>query len=301
MLTNLDVAALRSLVVGMDLGSFNKAADRVGRSASAVSAQIKKLEEQAGTPLFRKSGRGLALTEAGGVMLGYARRLIELNDEAASALRGVGLEGWIGLGLQEDFGEVVLPDVLGRFARAHPKVRIEARVSRNALLLESVAASQVDLALAWGNPATLELGARPGMQSEQVACPDMCWIASAALPWRFDSAEPLPLVAFSHPCLFFDAATAALDHAGIAWRVAFTSPSLSGLWAATAAGLGVTVRTRYALPANVAPASNMPIVLPELPALPLVLLRASRHPTPLVEVLADLILESLRGQVLPAG
>ncbi|TES62674.1 LysR family transcriptional regulator, partial [Burkholderia cepacia] len=147
---NFDVAALRSLVAGVDLGSFAKAADRVARSSSAVSAQIRKLEEQAGTPLFVKSGRGLALTDAGDAMLRYARRMIELNDEAAAAVRGVNLDGWVRVGLQEDFGEAILPDVLGRFARAHPKVRIEARVARNADLLDRLDANQLDLALVWG-------------------------------------------------------------------------------------------------------------------------------------------------------
>src|SRR5271156_3062899 len=89
-----DISVLRSLIAGMDLGSFAKASDRIGRSTSAISAQIRKLEEQAGTPLFRKSGRGLALTEAGDTMLAYARRMIELNDEAAVAVRGADLEGW---------------------------------------------------------------------------------------------------------------------------------------------------------------------------------------------------------------
>ena len=149
-LLNFDIAFLRSYVAGIDLGSFARAADKVGRSTSAVSAQLKKLEEQAGMPLFRKDGRGLALTPAGEVLLGYARRLLELNDEAAVALRGAELEGWIRLGLQEDFGEALLPDVLGRFARAHPKVRIEAHVARNTALMEGLAMGQLDLALLWG-------------------------------------------------------------------------------------------------------------------------------------------------------
>src|SRR6516164_8662140 len=127
-----DLDVLRSFMTGMELGSFAKAADRLGRSTSAVSAQLRKLEDQAGTAIFRKSGRGLALTEAGETMLAYARRLIDLNDEAASAIHGVELEGWVRLGLQEDFGDALLPDVLGRFTRAHPKVKIEARVARNA-------------------------------------------------------------------------------------------------------------------------------------------------------------------------
>ena len=83
---NFDLDVLRTFVTGIELGSFAKAADRLGRSTSAVSAQLKKLEEQAGTPVLRKSGRGMVLTEAGETMLAYARRLLELNDEAAAAL-----------------------------------------------------------------------------------------------------------------------------------------------------------------------------------------------------------------------
>src|SRR5262245_2963276 len=119
---NLDIAALRALIAGMDLGSFARAADEVGRSGAAVSAQIHKLEAAAGAPLFRKAGRSLALTEAGERMLRYARRMVALNDEAVAAVRGADLSGGVRLGLQEEFGEAMLPAVLGRFARAHPRV-----------------------------------------------------------------------------------------------------------------------------------------------------------------------------------
>src|SRR5471030_2857615 len=102
--TNFDVASLRTFVVGMELGSFAKAADRVGRSTSAVSAQIKKLEEQSGAPLFKKAGRNLALTEAGETMLRFARRLIDLNDEAAVAVRGTLLAGSMSFGLHAELG-----------------------------------------------------------------------------------------------------------------------------------------------------------------------------------------------------
>jgi DNA-binding transcriptional LysR family regulator len=281
-----DLAVLRSFVAGMDLGSFAKAADRVGRSTSAISAQIRKLEEQAGTTLFRKSGRGLALTDAGEVMLAYARRLVELNDEASVAVRGVDLEGWIRLGLQEDFGEVVLPDVLGRFARAHPKVRIEARVARNTELLERIDAGQLDLALVWGTTGAAQM--------QPLASPSMRWIGSSTVPWQDDRDEPLPLIAFDRPCLFHSAATAALDRVGIKWRVAFTSPSLSGLWAAAAAGLGVTVRTCYGLPATVRALDEAQHALPTLPAITLALHRTPGTASPPIERLASLVVDSVR-------
>ncbi|WP_415867642.1 LysR substrate-binding domain-containing protein [Burkholderia ubonensis] len=302
---NFDIAALRSLVAGMDLGSFAKAADRVARSSSAVSAQIRKLEEQAGTPLFVKSGRGLALTDAGDAMLRYARRMIELNDEAAAAVRGVSLDGWVRIGLQEDFGEAILPGVLGRFARAHPKVRIEARVAHNAELLERLDANQLDLALVWGDPASAAFVARTGIDSEEIARVPMRWIGAAGSGAAGDGDageasvrmpdEPLPLVVFDRPCRFFGAATDALDRAGVPWRVAFTTPSLAGLWAAASAGLGLTVRSHYGLPASVRLLDAAPLGLPELPSVPLMLLRRASSATPTVDRLARIMTQAVSG------
>ncbi|MGO7263823.1 LysR substrate-binding domain-containing protein [Rhizobium johnstonii] len=288
--TIFDLDVLRTFSTGMELGNFAKAAERLGRSTSAVSAQLKKLEEQAGTPIFRKAGRGLALTDAGETMLGYARRLLELNDEAAAAVNSVELEGWVRLGLQEDFGETLLPDVLGRFARAHPKVRIEARVVRNAELLERVTSGKLDLALAWSD-GTLTA------HCERIGEVPMRWIgpSEGQSAWHAASGEPMPLASLEAPCLLRSAATKALDEAGISWRLAFVSPSLGGLWAATAAGLGLTIRTPIGLPAKVRPLAPKTIGLPDLPKLGLVLHRAEAEPQPAAVRLAELVLQSVQG------
>jgi len=290
--TIFDLDVLRTFSAGMELGNFAKAADRLGRSTSAVSAQLRKLEEQAGTPIFRKAGRGLALTDAGETMLAYARRLLELNDEAAAAIHSVELEGWVRLGLQEDFGETLLPEVLGRFARAHPKVRIEARVVRNVELIDRVTAGKLDLALAWSDGVLTP-------HYEPIAEVPMRWIGAAAgpRPWTTESREPLPLASLEAPCLMRTAATKALDRAGIPWRVAFVSPSLGGLWAATAAGLGVTIRTPIGLPAKVKPLAPVEAGLPELPKLGLVLHRAEAEPGPATARLASIVLQSVREAV----
>jgi len=281
-----DLAVLRSFVAGMDLGSFAKAASRVGRSTSAVSAQIHKLEAQSGTALFEKAGRHLRLTSAGETLMVYARRLIELNDEAADALRGIALDGWVRLGMQEDFGESALSDVLGRFARAHPKVRIEAHIARNADLLARIESNQLDLALMWTDAAPND----GTLASTLIATPPMCWIGSASVPLPRTQGEPLPLVAFDRQCLFHSAAVSALDRAGIAWRVAFTSPSLAGIHAATAAGIGVAVRTPYGLPRTLT-VMGAESGLPDLPSIPLTLVRQGHTPTPSVARLAQIILE----------
>lgn len=295
-----DLDVLRSFVAGVELGSFGRAADRLGRSTSAVSAQLKKLEEQAGVPLLRKAGRGLTLTDAGETMLAYARRLLELNDQASVAVRGTRLQGRVRLGLQEDFGEILLPHVLGQFARAHPQVRIEARVARNAELLERVAAGELDLALAWDHDAARPHGVR-------LAELPLCWIGPAvtdparAAPAR-DADGALPLVAFEAPCLFRSRATDALDRAGIAWTAAFISPSLAGLWAAASAGLGLMVRTPLGLPAGLRVLAPGEQGLPSLPPLSLSLYHAQGRPGPVAAALADIVRRGVRDSVaaLPA-
>jgi DNA-binding transcriptional LysR family regulator len=285
-----DLDVLRSFVTGIEQGSFAKAADRLGRSTSAISAQLKKLEDQAGTPLLRKAGRGMALTDAGETLLGYARRLLDLNDEAATAIRGVELEGWVRLGLQEDFGESLLPDVLGRFARAHPKVRIEVRIARNAELLERVTTGRLDLALAWD-------GGIASPYVERVSDVPMRWIDAAGLsPSPQTREEPLSLVVLEAPCLLRTAAIDALDRAGVPWRIAFTSASLAGIWAAVAAGLGISVRTPLGLPASVRALEANESGLPALPMLGLALHRAEAEPTPAVARLANLIMQRLQEQ-----
>jgi DNA-binding transcriptional LysR family regulator len=238
----LDLDVLRTFVTGHDLGTFAAAAERLGRSQSALSLQLRKLESQTGQSLLRKDGRGLALTPAGEIMLSYARRLIELNDEAMSAVRGVAVEGWVRLGLVQDFAESWLPGLLGRFARAHPGVRVEARVDRGAPLAAAVAKGDLDMALVWGD--------LPGPDRTELAGMPMVWIG--APQHAMTRVRPLPLVTFEPPCVFRDAAVRALDRARIPWRVAFTSPSLAGLWAAVEAGLGVTPRTRHAVPPRLA-------------------------------------------------
>ena len=282
---NLDMDALRSFVLGVELGSFSKAADRVGRSASAVSEQMTRLEAQAGKQLLRKQGRGLVPTDAGETMLGYARRLLELNDEAVSIVRGAELEGWVRLGLPQDFAERWLPEVLGRFARQHPRVRVEVRAERSSDLIERVEAGRLDLALTWGVPE--------GPHTERLMELPIRWIGPVdrALEWK--TGEPMPLVAFEPPCRFRAAGIAALDAAGVPWRLAFTSPSLTGLWAAVAAGLGVSLRTPAGLPGNVRIIGAEEPRLPALPRIALSFRAADAEHSPAVALLASILRETL--------
>lgn len=283
-LVNLDIDILRSFVTGTELGSFAKAADLLGRSPSAISLQLRKLEEQVGQSLLRKQGRGLALTEAGEVLLGYAQRILELNDEADIALRGLkALEGWVRIGVPQDFAETWLPGLLARFERAHPKVRIEARVERGSVLTTAVENGKLDFALTWR-----QSGNNGG---EVVAARKLAWIGTES--WRPDPQGVLPLVAFDTPCAFREAAITALDGAGIAWRQAFMSPGLAGIWAAVTAGLGVTLRTAAGKPAHLHILQSADTGLPPPGTLDLVLHRRKGSVPQSVIALQRLVIEAV--------
>ncbi len=289
--TNLDMDVLRTFVLGFQLGSFARAAEQLGRSQSAVSTQLRKLEDQIGAKLVHRAGRGLALTNAGESMLAYAQRLLELNDEAVDRVRDIELAGWIGLGMPQDFADTFLPGVLGRFTRAHPKVRVEAHVDRSAPLKEKVRNGALDVVLAWND-------GYPVAHPTDIADISMAWLGRPDLldPARL-KAESIPLIVFEQPCPFRAAATAALDAMGIPWKVVFSTPSLSGMWAAAEAGLGLAVRTSIAVPKGVDVIDPAVAGLPPLPSIPLVLYRAERDAGPAVQRLVDIVLEAVRVRI----
>jgi DNA-binding transcriptional LysR family regulator len=281
---NLDLDVLRTLVAAQELGGFNRAADQIGRTQSAVSQQVRRLEEQLGQALYRKNGRGVALTEAGDVMLAYARKMLELNDEAVAAIRGVAVEGTVRFGLPSDLAETWLSTTLGRFKRAHPTVLIEAVVERNAVLLEQLDKGKLDLVLAFGGQERSD--------ALRLANLPMRWIGPASRQISFAAGEPLPLVMYGPPCFFRQAGIDALGKAGIPWRTAFTSPSLHGLWAAIDAGLGVTVRTALGLPSSLAVLGERN-GLPPVPTISLCLHDARRQLAPATDRLKDILMETL--------
>lgn len=290
--TAFDPDVLRGFVLGIELGSFAKAAARLNRSTSAVSAQLKRLEEQVGMPLVHRVGRGMVLTEQGEVMLSYARRLLDLNDEAAAAVCSERLEGRVRLGLQEDFGERLLPGVLGRFARAHPKLHIEVRVASNMRLKEDVSLGKLDLALVWKADSE-------SLSAETLASVPMKWIGPVSSQPLQTLDDPLPLVVLETPCMLRQMAIDALDRAGIAWRIAFSSASLGATWAAITAELGIGIRTPLCLPAQVRALNAQEAGLPELPGLELSLYHAETAPSLAVTRLGQIIRQHV-AELVPA-
>jgi DNA-binding transcriptional LysR family regulator len=236
----LDLELIRTLSLVQETGTLARAARRVARTVSAVSLQLKRLEAQCGRPLFRRSGRRLALNAEGERVLAVGRRMLSLNDQLLEGLREEAA-GTIRLGLPQDVAERWLPTALARFGRARPRVQLEVRVERNLVLQELLARGGLDLAVTF-DP-------EPGRPDPEEVYLPVRWLAAREFRWA--PGTPLPLVLFEPPCTFRRLALEALDRTGIPWRVIFSSPSLSGLWAAVSAGLGVTVRTELAAPSGV--------------------------------------------------
>ena len=285
--TNLDLDTLRTLVVAFDLGGYGQAAARLGRTPSALSLQMKRLQQEVGATLFRKEGRNLALNEIGEVVLRYGRRMLELNDEMLDTARGASLAGAVRLGFAQDFAETVLPQVLSRFTKLYPIVQIEVRIDQNARLVRAIENDQLDLALALGyaeRPSAHQIGQLP-----------MVWIADHRFVRRTE--QLLPLVLCEAPCSIRQRALQILDQAGIGWRIAVVSPSLAGLWAAASAGLGVTVRTEMGLPQNLI-GSKALFDLPKVGAFSVTLHRKSERNPAAVERLDEIVREVVMG-ILP--
>ncbi|TPL82453.1 LysR family transcriptional regulator [Mesorhizobium sp. B2-3-13] len=229
----LDPDLLRTFLAFVDSGSLARAAASVGRSPSAVTAQMQRLEEIVGELLLAPQGRGRGLTLAGEDLVGHARRILAVHREAWLALKGARAAGRVAIGTTQDFADSGLPDLLRAFASSHPRVRIELRVGRSAELAQALQAGSLDLAIVMRQTAAPdEVG---------VLCEPMIWLCSSkGLASR---QEELPLALLDPYCGFREAALAALDAAGRHYRIAAGSASLAGLRTAVNAGVALTLRT----------------------------------------------------------
>jgi len=229
----MDLELLRTFVAVVDSAGFAKAAGRRHMTQSTVSQQMKRLAEQAGHPLFAIDGRRRILTPSGELLLGYARRLLALHDDALRALGEKTAGDLVRIGSPQDFAETRLPDALRAFHRSHPRVHAEVRVGSSPELARLVDESALDVAIVF----TARGAATPLFARERG-----CWLAAPDFTPPA-SGEPWPLALFDAPCAFREAALQALDTARLPWRIVYSTPSLSGLLAAVRAGLAITLRT----------------------------------------------------------
>ncbi len=257
-LSNVSLDSLRTLVTTQDVGGFGRASEILGLTPSAISLQMKRLQDEIGVPLFRKQGRKLLLTEQGEIAVRYARRVLELNDEMIDVLRGSSRSGVVRTGFAQDFTANVLPLVIERFSGLYPLVKLEVTVDRGQALLQLLNSGDLDIALT--------LGGSESRTARILSELPLHWLASPKFKERAN--QPLPLAMFSPPCPCQTRGLDTLQEGGRSWRAAMTSPSLPGLWAGVSAGLGLTARTELGIPNDVQavdlglpPLGNMPVVL----------------------------------------
>lgn len=232
-LTNLDLDLVRTFVTIAGTGNFTRAAETLRRQQSTVSLQVQRLESALGQKLIERTPRSVKLTSEGETFLGYARRLLDLNDEVVARVNEPQMQGIVRLGTPEDFATRHLPEVLARFTQAYPAVALEVTCDLTLNLLEGFRKDAFDLTLVKRERDA----AAPG--GIRVWREPLVWVTADRDFWSVKG--PLPLVVSPRPCVYRKRATEALDKVHRAWRIAYTCGSLAGSLAAVKAGLGITV------------------------------------------------------------
>ena len=281
-LKNLSMDQLRSFVTVTQLGGYTQAASVLGRTQPAISLQMKKLEDTIGQPLFQRDPRGLALTSAGQSLLEYARRILQLNDEALQHLSGPTLSGRIQLGLPSEFASTLLPNILGRFAKAYPQVTLEVTTALSRQLMAKPLQQQLDLTLTLHDKSARR---QPGhLKTEQLV-----WVGNQS--FTADTSRRIPLVVAPEGCMYRQRALQQLRKHRLEWQLVYTNPDLTGIQAAIEAGLGITVLARSTVPARLRILDDG--MLPALGTIGIRLAFPQRGRSEATAVLADFIRSSL--------
>lgn len=280
-MAHIDMDLARTFVAICDAGNFSRAAEQVGRTPSAVSLQVKKLEDLIGRTVFARDSRSVALTSDGEVLLTYARRLLSLNDEALAQFQVPPLEGLVRLGAPEDSGIIILPQILKRFAATHPHVEVEVRLGASVALEQRCRSGDLDVVIINGREVSSPLARHLHTES-------LVWVGLRH--GRAASRTPLPLAVAEHGCPWRATALAELDKAGIPYRVAYSSEQCQGQIAAVHADLAVA-----ALPASVVapPLERLDGKLPALEGFQM-FLQTRDGAGPAAEALAEHVAENFR-------
>jgi DNA-binding transcriptional LysR family regulator len=275
---------LHTFVAIAETGSFTDAARRVHRTQSAVSMQIKRLEDLLGKPVFVREGRSVRLTSDGELLLGHARRILRAHQEAMALFAPSPLKGTVRFGTPDEYAVTVLPSILGRFAETHPLADTEVICDTTGNLLRRLDERSVDLAL-----ITHGHGADDGIVLWREP---LAWVTSA----HHDTQErdPLPLALFHQGCRFRQWGIEALAAAGRAYRIAYTSVSLAAIEAAVRSGLAVSVLTHSTSSREGLRILSERDGFPPLPHYQVALKRADGPSSPIIEAFGQHILDAFR-------
>lgn len=278
---SIDTELLRSFVAIADQGGFTRAAEVVNRTQSAISMQMKRLEDDVlQRSLFQRDGRQVRLTAEGQVLLGYARRILKLHGEVLNTLREPHMVGSVRIGTPDDYVMRFMPGILARFAQAYPLVQVELHCEPSYQLLQR---QDLDLTI---------VSREPGKELGQLLRQEH-FVWAEAIGFSPHEQTPMPLAMFNTDCYCRAWACNALDAMEREYRVAYTSPSLSAIFAVVSAGLAVTAQLQSLI------TPDMRIIgeaegLPTLPMTNIMLLRNAQTQSQVTETLAEHIIEGFR-------
>ena len=278
----LDVDHLRTFLAIAETGSFTRAADLVHKTQSAVSMQMKRLEERLGSAIFARDGRASKLTEDGERLLDYARRIVKLNMEALAAFADPELSGRVRLGVPDDYADRYLPEIMARFSRAYAGVELTVMCEPSIDLVERIQADELDLAIVTNTETT--------KATETFRQERLLWVTSSRHPTH--SEEPLPLALGRPTCCWRRSALDCLEKIGRPYRILYSSGNAGAISAAVLAGLAISIFPESGL------RPGMRVLMPGdgFPALPscrVGLLRSPHGPSALADALAEHIISSL--------
>lgn len=278
----LDIDQLRTFIAIAETGSFTRAAEIVFKTQSAVSMQMKRLEERIGKPIFERDGRSSKLTEDGEKLLDYARRIVKLNMDAVGAFSENELTGRVRLGVPDDYADRYLPDIMARFSQANPRVEVTIMCEPTPMLVDRIQVNDLDLAII---THVEHKGPAEFVRHER-----LLWVTSSR--HQVHNETPLPLALGRASCCWRQAAQEKLESLSRQYRVLYSSWNSTAVGAMVLAGLAVSVLPESALKPGMrvlGPSDGFP----PLPSCKIGLLRNWREQTSLADALANLIIQSL--------
>ncbi|VVD99297.1 HTH-type transcriptional regulator GltR [Pandoraea cepalis] len=281
---SLEIDLLRSFVAIAQAGSLSRAAQRIARTQSALSQQMKRLEAIVDQPLLQRTGRGVVLTSPGERLLGHAQRILRVHDEAMAEMSGRGLSGTIRFGCPDDYAAAFLPHLLREFAVAHPHALVEVICEPTPRLMEQLSRHTLDLAL---------ISLPDGVDDEGVIRREpLVWIGNPGLEAVLSNPDvALPLALSDPDTLDHMAACEALARAGRAYRIAYASSNLAGLTALARSGQAFAVMTQTAVPQDLRIVTGD--TLPPLPSVGITVKFDRARPNHLSVAFADHIRRTL--------
>jgi DNA-binding transcriptional LysR family regulator len=238
---NLPMDLLRAFVTIVEFNSFTKAGDLLGRSQPAISLQMNRLEDMLGETLLMRDGKNLSLTIAGETIFEYAKQILSLNDLAVSECTKSTVMGKVRLGIPSEFATILLPKIVGRFAKAYPNITLEVNCELSKTLLSRSGKAAHDVILALQN--------NPLEESDNLVKTDnLVWVSGPE--YNTNKPPPVPLIVAPEGCIYRQRAVRTLNKIKKPWQIVYNIPDLTGIQYAIQEGLGVTVLAKSTVPEN---------------------------------------------------